>query len=147
MARIKIIHIMTLVPFPGFACRLPTQVQTGQPPLIPGAEPDKPPPNVDLPTRDGVLQPDVIAKMTANVPLAFIDQYVGNLGTYAAIAIDVRDQDGPRAGSARLHEALDEFGLDNGLDVYEGNHVNRVAYRFQDHVLPLFSQHLRFEAD
>ena len=41
-------------------------------------------------------QPDVLARWAANAPLAFVDQYVGNLRRYRAIAIDVGDQDGLR---------------------------------------------------
>ena len=56
--------------------------------------PENPPLYLDLPMKDGSLQPDVLAKWAANAPLAFIDQYVGNLRRYRAIAIDVGDQDG-----------------------------------------------------
>ena len=42
-------------------------------------DPKNPPFYFDLPTKDGVAQPDVLAKWAANAPLAFIDQYVGNL--------------------------------------------------------------------
>jgi hypothetical protein len=38
-------------------------------------DPKNPPLYLDLPTKDGQPQPDVLAKWTANAPLAFIDQY------------------------------------------------------------------------
>ena len=57
-------------------------------------DPKNPPLYLDLPTKDGIAQPDVLAKWTANAPLAFMDQYIGNLRRYRAIAIDVGDQDG-----------------------------------------------------
>ena len=41
--------------------------------------------------------PEIMAKYTANSPLAFVDQYIGNLKQYRAIAMDVGDQDGLRA--------------------------------------------------
>jgi len=41
-------------------------------------DPKAPPLYLDLPTKDGVAQPDVLAKWAANAPLAFIDQYIGN---------------------------------------------------------------------
>src|SRR5579883_1339827 len=59
-------------------------------------DPKNPPLYLDLPTKDGVPQPDVLAKWTANAPLAFMDQYIGNLRRYHGIAIDVGDQDGLR---------------------------------------------------
>lgn len=56
--------------------------------------PKNPPLYLDLPTKDGVPQPDVLARWAANAPLAFVDQYVGGLRRYRAIAIDVGDRDG-----------------------------------------------------
>src|SRR3954453_6382474 len=41
--------------------------------------PKNPPLYLDLPSKDGVPQPDVIAKWAANAPLAFVDQYISNL--------------------------------------------------------------------
>jgi len=108
--------------------------------------PKNPPLYLDLPTKDGVPQADVLAKWAANAPLAFVDQYVGNLRQYRAIAIDVGDQDGLRADAAKLHEALDKYGIANGFEVYPGTHTSRVADRFQNHVLTFFSQNLCFSA-
>ncbi len=59
-------------------------------------DPKNPPLYFDLPTKDGVPQPEIVAKFTANSPLAFVDQYIGNLKQYRAIAMDVGDQDGLR---------------------------------------------------
>src|SRR5947209_8268615 len=69
-------------------------------------DPSNPPLYLDLPFRDGAPQAEVIAKWTANAPLAFLDQYVDNLRQYRAISIDVGDQDGLRADTMKLHEAL-----------------------------------------
>ena len=88
----------------------------------------------------------MLAKWAANAPLAFVDQYVGNLRQYRAIAIDVGDQDGLRADAAKLHEVLDTYGIANGFEVYPGTHTSRVADRFQNHVMPFFSRNLCFEA-
>lgn len=109
-------------------------------------DPQNPPLYLDLPFEDGKLQPDVIARWTANAPLAFIDQYVGNLRRYAAIAIDVGDQDGLRFDSKKLHDALDRYGIANSFEIYPGTHTSDVANRFQEHVMPFFSQHLVFDA-
>ena len=70
------------------------------------------------------------------------DQYVGNLRQYKAIAIDVGDQDGLRAGAAKLHEILDTYGIANTFEIYKGTHTSAVADRFQNHVLPFFSSNL-----
>lgn len=108
--------------------------------------PKKPPLYLDLPTKNGESQPDVLAKWTANAPLAFVDQYVGNLRQYRAISIDVGDQDGLRTDTAKLHDVLDEYGIKHGFEIYQGTHTSRVADRFQNHVLPFFSQNLCFQA-
>ncbi|HWC16852.1 MAG TPA: alpha/beta fold hydrolase, partial [Terriglobales bacterium] len=39
-------------------------------------DPKNPPLYLDLPTKDGEPQPEVLAKWAANAPLAFIDQYI-----------------------------------------------------------------------
>jgi len=107
--------------------------------------PKNPPLYLDLPTKDGAPQPDVLAKWAANAPLAFVDQYVGNLRRYRAIAIDVGDQDGLRADAGKLHEVLDRYGIANSFELYPGTHTSRVADRFQNHVLPFFGQSLCFK--
>jgi enterochelin esterase-like enzyme len=109
-------------------------------------DPKNPPLYLDLPTKDGQPQPDVLAKWTANAPLAFIDQYVDNLREYHGISIDVGDQDGLRVDTAKLHDALDKYGIANSFEVYEGTHTSKVADRIQNHVIPFFSQNLCFQA-
>lgn len=110
-------------------------------------DPKNPPLYVDLPMKDGQYQPDVLAKWSANAPLAFIDQYIGDLRQYRAIAIDVGDQDGLRVDSGKLHEVLDKYGIANSFEIYSGTHTSRVADRFQNHVIPFFSKNLCFHAD
>jgi S-formylglutathione hydrolase FrmB len=97
---------------------------------------------LDLPRKDGVPQPDVIAKWTANAPLAFVDQYIDNLRQYHAIAMDVGDQDGFRFDAGKLHDILDNYGIANSFEIYHGTHTSAVADRFQNHVLPFFSKNL-----
>ncbi|MGB6686979.1 MAG: alpha/beta fold hydrolase [Terracidiphilus sp.] len=106
--------------------------------------PKNPPLYLDLPMKDGVAQPEVLAKWTANAPLAFIDQYIDNLRQYRAIGIDVGDQDGLRADTEKLHEVLDKYGIASTFEVYHGTHTSAVADRFQNHVLPFFSRNLCF---
>jgi enterochelin esterase-like enzyme len=107
--------------------------------------PKNPPLFLDLPTKDGVPQPNILAKWAANAPLAFIDQYIANLRQYRAISIDVGDQDGLRHDTGKLHDILDEYGITHGFEIYQGTHTSAVADRFQNHVLPFFSQNLCFE--
>ena len=107
-------------------------------------DPKNPPLYFDLPTKDGVPQPDIVAKFAANAPLAFVDQYIGNLKQYRAISMDVGDQDGLRMDTARLHTILDTYAVANGFQIYPGTHTSAVADRFQNHVLPFFSKNLCF---
>jgi enterochelin esterase-like enzyme len=109
-------------------------------------DPKNPPLYFDLPMKDGVPQPDVLAKWAANAPLAFIDQYIGNLRQYRAISIDVGDQDGLRTDTAKLHDVLDKYGIANSFEIYPGTHTSAVADRFQNHVMPFFSKNLCFHA-
>ena len=102
--------------------------------------PKNPPLFVDLPTGDNA--PAVLARWAANAPLAFIDQYVGPLRRYRAIAMDVGDQDGLRGDAAKLHEALDRYGITHTFEIYAGTHTSEVAVRFQEHVMPFFSRTL-----
>src|ERR1700735_757208 len=105
-------------------------------------DPKNPPLYFDLPTKDGVPVPEIVAKYAANSPLAFVEQYIGNLKQYRAIAMDVGDQDGLRFDAKKLHEILDNYGIANGFEIYAGTHVSAVADRFQNHVMPFFSKNL-----
>ena len=87
----------------------------------------------------------MLAKWAANAPLAFVDQYIGNLKRYRAIALDVGDQDGLRVDTAKLHEILDDYGIANTFEEYSGTHTSKVADRFQNHVMKFFSGSLCFQ--
>jgi S-formylglutathione hydrolase FrmB len=108
--------------------------------------PAAPPFYLDLPTKDGVPQLQVLARWAANAPLAMLDQYVANLRRYSAIGLDVGDQDGLRLDTAELHRLLDLYGIANTFEQYSGDHVSNVADRMQNHVLPFFGKHLAFES-
>jgi enterochelin esterase-like enzyme len=105
-------------------------------------DPDRPPLYLDLPTRDGKPDQEVLAKWAANAPLAFVDQYIANLKQYHGIAMDVGDQDGLKAGATKLHEIFDKYHLTNSFEIYSGTHTSAVADRFQNHVMPFFSRNL-----
>src|SRR5947209_8315117 len=104
--------------------------------------PKNPPLYLDLPIGDNAQA--VLARWTANAPLAFIDQYISGLRRYRAVAIDVGDQDGLRVDAGKLHDALDQYGIANTLEIYSGTHTSDVAVRFQEHVMPFFSRTLSF---
>jgi enterochelin esterase-like enzyme len=108
-------------------------------------DPKIPPLYLDLPTKDGIAQPDILAKWAANAPLDFIDQYIHNLRQYNGIAIDVGDQDNLRTDTAKLHNVLDRYNIPNSFEIYTGTHTSAVADRFQNHVMPFFSRHLCFQ--
>ena len=112
----------------------------------PGRNPKNPPLYFDLPTGDEAQQREVLAKWAANAPLAFVDQYIGNLRQYRAIAMDVGDRDGLRFDAQKLHEAMDRYGIVNSFTIYPGDHTSDVADRFQNFVMPFFSEHLAFGA-
>jgi|GEM_PF-255847 Enterochelin esterase and related enzymes len=109
-------------------------------------KPNKPPLYLDLPF-DAQGRPDekVLRRWSANSPLGMLDQYVANLRRYAAIAMDIGNDD-RTADVEALHARLLEYGIENSLEIYEGTHTSRVAFRFQDHVLPFFGKHLEFDA-
>lgn len=104
--------------------------------------PKKPPLYLDLPAGDDAQRKAVLAKWAANAPLAFVDQHIGDLRRYAAIAMDVGDQDGLKTDTETLHKVLESYGIANSFTLYQGTHTSHVAFRFQDYVLPFFSAHL-----
>jgi enterochelin esterase-like enzyme len=110
-------------------------------------DPKNPPLYLDLPVKDGKPQPDVLAKWAANAPLAFVDQYIGNLRQYRAIAMDVGDQDGLRFDAGKLHDVLDKYGIANSFEIYHGTHTSAVSVRFQNYVMPFFSKNLCFQTN
>lgn len=107
--------------------------------------PKKPPLYLDLPGEDEAQRREVLAKWAANAPLSFLDQYVGNLRQYRAIAIDVGDKDSLKTDAEKLHQMLDSYSIANSFEIYPGTHTSRTAFRFQDQVLPFFSRTLSFD--
>ncbi|WP_432535142.1 alpha/beta hydrolase [Kineococcus arenarius] len=104
--------------------------------------PDKAPLYFDSPYENGELVPEVYARMTANRPLAFVDQYISDLRTQD-IAMDVGDEDLNIARNlTRLDAVLTSYGVEHSFEVYAGNHGNRIPERFEDEVLPFFSENL-----
>ena len=105
--------------------------------------PKNPPQFFDLPTVDGQIQPLVAARWVANSPLVFVDQYVPSLRSMRAIALDVGDKDPFVTTNRQLADALTRLDVPHTIEVYDGDHGNRVRERFEAHVLPFFSRQLR----
>jgi enterochelin esterase-like enzyme len=108
--------------------------------------PSNPPDFFDPPTKDGVVNQLVVAKWNANSPLAMIDQYVSNLRKYKAIAGDVGLQDTLAGSNEQMDKIFTNFGIQHTFETYEGDHTNHVKDRFEQKVLPFFSQNLTFTA-
>jgi S-formylglutathione hydrolase len=104
--------------------------------------PNNPPFFLDLPYKDGKVRPEIVAKWTANAPLASIDQYIGSLRRYKALALDIGNKDGLARGAAMLHDTFDQYKIKHEYDVYEGDHINRVAQQLETKVLPFFAANL-----
>ena len=107
--------------------------------------PNNPPLYLDLPNQDGKVRPEIVAKWAANAPLAMLDQYVPNLKTYGAIAMDVGTKDNLITTNRRLEQALTAFGVAHTFEDYDGDHTNKVFERIEMKVLPFFASHLSFE--
>ncbi|MEX1183580.1 MAG: alpha/beta fold hydrolase [Gemmatimonadota bacterium] len=125
------------------AARLPGPVRS----LLAGAaawspNPNNPPLYLDLPSGDTAAVEGVLARWAANAPLSFVDQYIGHLRQYNGIAIDVGDRDGLRVDAGKLHDVLDRYGVAHTFEVYSGTHTSGMGVRFQNNVLPFFSQRL-----
>ncbi|MBO9603761.1 MAG: alpha/beta fold hydrolase [Novosphingobium sp.] len=109
-------------------------------------DPGRPPLYLDIPyDKEGKPLDDVFRRWDANAPFAMFDQYVPNLKRYAAIALDVGDEDTLKDDTRKLHEMMLAYGIANGFELYHGTHTSRVAFRIQDNVLPFFGEHLVFE--
>jgi hypothetical protein len=101
---------------------------------------------LDLPSKYGELQADVIARWAANAPLAMIDQYVASLKKLTAIGIDVGEQDVLLASNTEFSRVLSLNGIPHTFEAYNGDHTNRMAVRVETRVLPFFSSKLSFAA-
>jgi S-formylglutathione hydrolase len=104
--------------------------------------PKNPPFFLDLPMKDGRVQPAVVARWVANAPLAMIDQYVSNLKRLNSIAIDVGDKDGLAPSARELSRVLTQYNIQHTFEIYDGDHTNRIAARVETKLLPYFSDHL-----
>ncbi|MDB5247798.1 MAG: esterase [Segetibacter sp.] len=109
-------------------------------------DPTNPPFYLQIPVKNGQLQPEVQAKLIANRPLASLDQYIGNLKQLKAIAFDAGAQDAGIAATIKtLDKELNKYGIKHTFEIYEGNHINRVGERIKQKMLLFFSNNLAFD--
>ncbi|MGH9377663.1 MAG: alpha/beta hydrolase [Terriglobia bacterium] len=108
-------------------------------------DPENPPFFIDLPTGDQKEQAMVMAKWTANAPLAMIDQYITNLRRLHAIAFDAGSHDPQIAASLKaLDQALTKYHIQHTFEIYDGTHISHIADRIETKTLPFFSKNLSF---
>ena len=108
--------------------------------------PKNPPFYLDLPTKNGEAQPQVIAKWAANAPLAMLDQYIPNIKRLTALAFDAGNEDrGIAATIKELDQRLNDYGIAHTYEEYPGNHINHVADRIEAKLMPFFGAHLAQE--
>ena len=105
--------------------------------------PTKPPFFFDLPVENGQTQPMIASKWAANAPLAMIDQYITNLKQFHALAFDAGNRDQSIAASIKvLDQVLNNYQISHTYEEYEGDHINRIAERIEQKMLPFFSKNL-----
>ncbi len=109
-------------------------------------DPDKPPFYSDLPIHAGKIDETVLDRWNANAPLVILDQYVANLRKMKAIALDAGDKDDTITENTRaLDQRLTLYKIPHEFAIYDGNHVNHIADRIREKVVPFFEKNLSFE--
>ena len=102
-----------------------------------------PPLYLDLPSKNGEAQPQVLAKWAANAPLAMLDQYIPNIKRLTAIGFDAGNEDrGIAATIKELDQRLTAYGIAHVYEEYPGNHINHVGDRIETKMMPFFGTHL-----
>jgi hypothetical protein len=104
--------------------------------------PEKPPFFADSGAKGDAVDPSVTARWAANAPIAMLPQYLPALRSMHAIAMDVGDKDFLFQDNLSMHQELLRFGIAHDWTIYDGDHVNRVADRFRNYVLPFFQKNL-----
>jgi S-formylglutathione hydrolase len=108
--------------------------------------PGRPPFYLDLPVKDGKWQPEILQKWDANRPLNNLDQYIFNIKKFKAIGFDAGTRDAGIAESIKVLDAeLNKYSIKHVFEIYEGDHINRVAERIGTKMLKFFSGSLSFE--
>jgi enterochelin esterase-like enzyme len=107
--------------------------------------PANPPLFLDLPVKNNERQPMIEAKWSANMPLATLDQHIQTIKGLKSIAFDAGNEDQPIATSIKiLDSTLTRYGVKHVYEEYKGDHVNRIAERIAQKMLPYFAEQLSF---
>lgn len=122
--------------------QIPSAIRTSVQAAVAWApNPKRPPLYFDIPFQSGAPIKAVVDRMTANRPLAMVDQYIGNLRKLV-IAFDVGDRDfNIAANLAELDRILAAYQVPHSFEIYSGDHNDRIPERFESKVMPFFSQH------
>jgi len=107
--------------------------------------PANPPFYIDLPVKNGKLQPQILQKWEANRPLNSLDQYIYNIKRLKDIGFDAGDKDMDIAESIRsLDKELNKYNIKHFFEIYDGTHTNHVADRIENKMLQFFQGTLSF---
>lgn len=108
--------------------------------------PANPPFYLDLPVKDGVIQPEVLKKWEANRPLNTLDQNIYNIKILHAVGFDAGTSDkGIAASITVLDNELKKYGIVHTFELYDGNHIDHVAERIETKMLGFFGDNLSFK--
>ncbi len=105
--------------------------------------PNKPPFFMNLPTTDGVPQPTIYADYAAGALNSLLHQYVPELKQFRAIGMEIGDTDFLMNDNRRMDALLTSYGINHSFEIYVGDHVNRIPQRFEENLMPFFTEHLR----
>lgn len=109
-------------------------------------DPANPPFYLDLPVKNGKLQPQILQKWDANRLLNSLDQHIYNIKKLKAIGFDAGDKDMGIAESLRsLDKELNEYNIKHSFEIYDGTHISHVADRIKNKMLPFFRKNLSFQ--
>lgn len=106
-------------------------------------DPKNPPFYLDLPVEDGQPLPGIEKKWWSNMPLVTLDQHILTIKKLKGIAFDAGNEDESIARSIKLLDSsLNRYGVPHLYEEYKGDHVNRIAERIAQKMLPYFSERL-----
>lgn len=107
--------------------------------------PQRPPFFIDLPWKDGVAREEILAKWEANAPLRMLDQHIATVRGLRGFAVDSGDKDMGIAPNVKaVHALLESYQVPHLFEIYDGDHLNRIASRIEGKVVPFFSERLDF---
>ena len=105
--------------------------------------PKNPPYYADSPLKDGKVDPLVMAEVGQQLAAGDGRRAMsGRCRSFNAIGSDVGTKDGLIRTTPRSTRMLDTQGMASTWATYEGTHIDHIAQRFDQVVLPFFAQHL-----